>query len=150
MTLFVFCTRAASADLGMRDTGRQQLYLANRPPLVSAFSPPLACPPLERLSEPFHSRFWNQLARCCTVKENQTGRKLRITRCLWARGGPLLRSQVLACFFFFWRFSRHILHEYEYDVWHTLGSHLTYLPFGTSEGESFCINCFSFLVLPFK
>lgn len=36
MTLFVFCSCAASADLGMRDTGRQQLYLANRPPLVSA------------------------------------------------------------------------------------------------------------------
>lgn len=36
MTLFVFCGCAASADLGMRDTGRQQLYLTNRPPLVSA------------------------------------------------------------------------------------------------------------------
>lgn len=44
MTLFVFCWCAASADLGMRDTGRQQLYLANRPPLVSAFSALLACP----------------------------------------------------------------------------------------------------------
>lgn len=36
MTPFVFCCCAASADLGMRDTGWQQLYLVNRPPLASA------------------------------------------------------------------------------------------------------------------
>lgn len=35
MILFVFCCCAASADLGMRDTGKQQVYLANRPSLVS-------------------------------------------------------------------------------------------------------------------
>lgn len=55
MTLFVFCWCAASADLGMRDTGRQQLYLANRPPLVSAFSALLACPLTECLPVPFNS-----------------------------------------------------------------------------------------------
>lgn len=55
MTLFVFCWCAASADLGMRDTGRQQLYLANRPPLVSAFSALLACPLTACLSVLFNS-----------------------------------------------------------------------------------------------
>lgn len=53
MTLFVFCCCAASADLGMRDTGRQQLYLANRPPLDSASILLPARPTTERLSVPF-------------------------------------------------------------------------------------------------
>lgn len=67
MTLFVFCCCATSADLGMRDTGRQQLYLANRPPLVSASILLFPRPTTECLSVPLNPFPWNEPARCCTV-----------------------------------------------------------------------------------
>ncbi|MEQ2174690.1 hypothetical protein GOODEAATRI_010337, partial [Goodea atripinnis] len=63
MSLFVFCCHAASADLGMRDTGKQRCYLANRPPLVLPSFPSLT----KCLLVPLNPCFSFELARCCTV-----------------------------------------------------------------------------------
>lgn len=41
MMLLAFCRCAASADLRVKDTGKQQLSVANGSPSLPAFSPPL-------------------------------------------------------------------------------------------------------------
>ncbi len=87
MTPFVFCCRAASADLGVRDAGRQQLYLANRPPLVSASILSLLSSMTKCLFVPFNpfSRMsWPDVAQLMFFARQK----------ILARSAPLLWSEV--------------------------------------------------------